>query len=614
MRVFFIKDIDSSVISLFHKEDKIISLSPGVSYFLSKNNIKHNILTDYYNEEILRKKEKDYFWRQLKWFEEFDNFIKENISFCKSYNINLARSNYLRIKYFIDTLVINSTILHHFFKANQNLEEIIYVSEPFLQNKDSSLFNLKYKNKELFCNLLRLFCKYYNINFSSYAVSSTKEISKKDILSQSNFFKFQIKKIINFLKYKKFRNFFSPSKEIKILFMHAGSPDTDYPIKELIKYGIKIYLKEKDKIIEEGITRKVIPLPSLEGYSVEKIDKECKKCADILEDNMKLIGWINNESSLDISSVVLPFLKYFIAKDCSYILKDAQKMFNFFKENKIDYVFARGNTTLDSQGTLIASKYMKGAKSVCLQHSSFCIDSEVFGVFETETYNYIFVRDFLSEGYYKYSLENRYSTDCKVIKSFHYLKTINKKYFKKIKRKKREKVVYVEKKFLDDIRCFNNMIYPLGWYFEFQKKVIDFFSQQPKFDFVYKHSSNQLWAKGSILQYIKEKKYRNIKIFEKHFLDALKFADRVIVDYPSGAFFESIVSKRPTLCICADYFKIIDKAKNVFGKSLQQFSSIEEAISIIEKFLYADPEEYIVNLDIQDYDFLSAFNSLIKIN
>ena len=95
-----------------------------------------------------------------------------------------------------------------------------------------------------------------------------------------------------------------------------------------------------------------------------------------------------------------------------------------------------------------------------------------------------------------------------------------------------------------------------------------------------------------------------------HMLDS--YADKVIVDYPSGALFEAAKAGKSVLCVCADYFNIIKKAEAVFGKSLQPFSRIEDAISIIKEFLYANPDDYIVEIPSSDKDFISVFNQIVK--
>jgi len=621
MKRFFFLEYCDSAFTFNCEEGDIVSLDPSVSYLLQKKKIRYYILEDYYDEGTLRSAEADYFFEQLKWFDSFDNFIEEDISYCRRYSIPIAKSNYLRLKYFVDTIMVYSYILYNFFQINKDIKEIIYTYKSCREDNKFSIFELKSRYCQVFSDLLRLFCGKNNVRFTSIPVKA-KDIFSKEYFFRScrenKFFKSQMKKIINFYKYKKLHNIIlsdTSLKDLNILFMHAGSLDIDCPIKEAIKRKAHVYVKEKSEIVREDYwLRWPMDLPELDECFVKRLKKESDFCADNLEKNAEIISWINDKCLMDVSSIVLPFLQYFISQDCSYILQESERMFRFYKQNKIDYVFARGNTDRDSLAYLVAAKYLKGAKSVCIQHSNFAIDNEVFGVFEIETYNYTFAREYISENYFKYSLENIYKSDCKVFRSSHYLRNVEKKYYKN---KEKMKVVYVEKKFPDKLKCFNNMLYPLAWYYEFQRRLIDFFAKESRVEFVYKHASSQGWAGSSVLKHIKNISCKNISIYDKHLLKSLKFADRVIVDYPSSALFEAAVAGKPVLCVCANYFRIIKQAKEVFGKSIQQFSSIDEAILLIREFLYGNPQEYIVNIPLSKNDFLDVFkevNSTSKCN
>jgi hypothetical protein len=48
----------------------------------------------------------------------------------------------------------------------------------------------------------------------------------------------------------------------------------------------------------------------------------------------------------------------------------------------------------------------------------------------------------------------------------------------------------------------------------------------------------------------------------------------------------------------------------VCGKSLRQFSSIQEAKDIIKEFLYGDPQDYIVNIPLSQKDFIDVFKDI----
>jgi len=609
--VFLLEDYDSSFLSRC-KEGNVISLDPSASYFLHKNNIKYQILYEYYDEKKLSSYGDYYFFEQLKWFDSFDGFLKENISCCKKYNIPMAKANYLRLKHFVDVSVIYSYILSGFFQSNADIKQVVYVHKSYMEDNRHSIFEFKSKSRKVFYCLLKLFCKRNDIQFVDQIVGKEKKQSQGCCTSTNagnRFIKSQIKKIINIIKYEKLLTLDASLKGLNFLFLHAGSIDIDYPIKEVVKCKAHVYVMENSRVIrEDHLLREQVDIPELGECFLESLKEESETCANNLNKDNEVISWINNKCSLDVSSIVLPYLKYFVSNDCFYILQDAERMFNFYNQNDIDYVFARGSTDRDSLGPLIAAKYMKGAKSICTQHASFAVDSEVYSVYETEVYNCIITRDDISQEYYEQSSRNRYNSECEVVQSPYFLRSVGEKYSKK---NKGGKVIYVQKKFNGGlVRCLNQMTYPLDWYFEFQRELIDVFAEEISFEFVYKHAQGQEWAEDSILRYIKDKGCGNINVSKKQFSKTLEFADKVITDIPYGSFIEAAVSGKPVLCICPDYVKILKKARAAFGKSLQQFSSIEEAILIIKEFLNSNPQEYIVNIPMSKKGFLDVFKDI----
>ena len=595
-------------------DGEIVSLEPSVSYRLFKNKIKYRILEDYYDEKMLWAYEGEYFIKQLKWFDYFDKFIKDNISCCKENNIPLAKASYLSIKKFTDTVIINSITLSQFFQNNPDLVKISYFNKPFGGDLDYTFFGFTYEYRKVFGDLLRLFCEKYNIQFVNYSIAKEKSSLKKnhfDFLIGKGFVKSQIKNIYNLIRYRKLKKIFSSNNYLKnsnFFLMHAGSLDIDYPIKEIIKHNGRVYVQEEGRVLREDFfLRSQVDVPVLNEYLSKEIEDQCGKCAENLRKDMEIIPWINDKCQMDVSSIVLPYFEHFISRDCSYILRDAKRMYDFYKQEDISYVFARGNTTREALGPLIAAKYMKGSKSICVQHASFALDIVMLGVFETETYNYIITRDDISQEFYEHSYRNRYNSGCKIVQWPYYLRSVGKRY---CKNKKGGKVIYVQRTYPGLVRYFNGLVYPLAWYYEFQRELIDFFTEESSFDFIYKHGCGQEWAENSILRYIEDKGYENIDVSKKHFLKTLESADRVITDYPSSSFFEAAVSGKPVLCVCTDRFKVLAQAKTVFGKSLRQFSSIEEAKSIIKEFLYSDPRGYLVNIPMSTNNLLDVFKRM----
>ncbi len=149
---------------------------------------------------------------------------------------------------------------------------------------------------------------------------------------------------------------------------------------------------------------------------------------------------------------------------------------------------------------------------------------------------------------------------------------------------------------------FNTFIYPIAWYFEFQKKLVELFDQRQDFHFLFKHSLAQKWAEESIIPYIHDRAFGNIEIVDKpsyHYLDR---ADRVILDYPSTGFFEAAAAGIPVMAFYWDHFVEWKPSVDYFGRCLQPFSTPNEALQKIAMFLDDDPKKYITDLPYSEID------------
>ena len=84
-------------------------------------------------------------------------------------------------------------------------------------------------------------------------------------------------------------------------------------------------------------------------------------------------------------------------------------------------------------------------------------------------------------------------------------------------------------------------------------------------------------------------------------MDCFDSVDAVIMDRPTTALYEAMMSGLPVLALYPDFIQsMIAKDVSVFGKILESFSSNEEAFRKIDQFLKDDPEEYVRTLPLHD--------------
>ena len=167
---------------------------------------------------------------------------------------------------------------------------------------------------------------------------------------------------------------------------------------------------------------------------------------------------------------------------------------------------------------------------------------------------------------------------------------------------KKETVFYVPAKLAGGAAHFNTPFYPATWYFEHQKKILNYFGQRPEYHFVYKHSSLQKWASSSVLRWLASQKFKNIEVIDGIFPKLMAQAHRVIFDYPSSGVFEAAAAGLPMLALYHRSMRLWEPMRQVFGPCLRPFSDTQEAVQTIHGYLNAPRRDYQIKLPAGDQE------------
>lgn len=622
MKYYFIEDFDSE---LNITDGEIISLTPQCSYELTNRGISYKIFEEFYNEKELRKDENGYFLDQLKWFDEFDLFLKRYINYCFEKNINLAKESYGLIKYFVDSVVIQAFITRALIHKIDS-GHIIYVRTKNIGEKKKLDVFLYGQKGALFQYLIPLALKQNNaIRFSlrdAGTVKENQEFSKTNVVKEGeNFAKFFLKHLLRYCKYVGTYVIQSYWKErgARVLFLHSNSPHLDPVIKNFIRKGSEVFclfgrvIHRLDLFNPFEADANVLDLKDSQDT---KIREDCQVAALMLATEGKgLLDWIDNKCQFDVSELVLPYLQDFVSDSCFQMLMDSRCFGSFYEAENIDYVVTHTNSDLASKSALIAARVQK-IESICIQHGCDVFIDRAWQVTDIDSFDWYVAMDSLSkEKFSKYTQSTNVRTS-KVLQSSHYLKLVkaNSGNFRSRLEKVRRTILYIPTKLLVHQRYFNCMIYPACWYFEYQKKLMEFFySKKSQYLFIYKHAVTRVkYADESIIPYIEDKKFENIYIQSGSVMKYLKKVDAVILDRPTTAFYESLISGLPVLALYPDFIEgmIDENALLRFGKCLQKFSSFDESFKKIEELLDRFQDNlspYIQTLPIGDDQLLDFF-------
>jgi len=619
--IYLLEDFDPS---LDPAAGTFVSLTPQASYQLTRRGIPYGILRDFYDEKELRRGERAYFARQLEWFTEFDSFLKNKIAYCGENGIELARISYNLLKYFVDSLVIQSFISRAVVAKTQGVS-VVYVksSRPAWNSIDDFLYGEK---GTFFSRLIPAMMPQETAHRFTLRKTSPSPVPARrvglDVWAKSampHSLKDLFKTGYLRLKYGERSKSFEGSAT-NVLFVHSGSAHLDPVIKEFLKQGADVFCRSGRRIARLGrIGQRGIDFQDGAVYpakETEELKQACEQAASTLGDGGHgLLEWVSRECGLNIEEIALPFFKNFVARTCFDILARSKRYEAFLRRQDIDYIVSHTSADIESKAALIASKKL-GVRSIGIQHGCDVFVDLNWMMTDLDPFDYYLATDSLSKKKFEAGVTNGWARPCHVLESPHFLSQVKTRSIPAapgIKNTHRvPTVLYIPTKLLVHQRHFNCMIYPVTWYFEYQKKLMDFFSRTSGCRFIYKHADARVsYASQSIIPYLLDKGHRNISVKAGRVMDHLGKVDAVIMDRPTTAFYEAVASEKPVLALYPDFIEtIIDpEALKTFGSSLQSFSTAEEAFSKIGSFLKDLGQDYCPTLPTHDDRAVSYFTS-----
>jgi len=174
---------------------------------------------------------------------------------------------------------------------------------------------------------------------------------------------------------------------------------------------------------------------------------------------------------------------------------------------------------------------------------------------------------------------------------------------------KKGRVIFLPTILKGNYRTFDNN-YPDTWYYKLLKSLIEYFATKREYTFVWKGLPQSDPVYNPIPDFIKDNNFNNIEIASNPFVEHLLTADKVICDYPSTGFYESVIAGVPTMSLYHKAFRVRKSAVEYFGNLLKPYSDIPEAIKHIDEFLNSNPESYKTTIEMGDESVLNILERI----
>ena len=602
----------------------VVALTPNACYELDKASIKYSILEDYYGRTEILKEEDNYFTSQLVWFNELDKFLFHIFPTARKMKLKLARHYYLFLKTVVDPIIIRSKTLSGFIEKTKPAS-IVYVSNEW--KEDAVDFTLRFKgSKSLFSRLIPIICSKYSIPFSRIIIKERGSIKNYPITRieklkgklRTNKY---VKNMWLFYKYSTGLSIISSllrrKDTLNVLLLKSGYGSEEL-IKDFIRCGHRVFLKSGEKILKCSpfCISQYCKIKKNNDYA--KIEPEFegnwKKIEEYLNNQTKILDWINQNCGVDVSTIVLPRLQYFIGIICPKIPCLIDGYVQFYNDNNINFVITPHRSNPDEYAAIAATRYSKHTKSVCIQHGNSVFAGKFWDISELWPYDIYLATDEEIAGYFRKRI-NLYN-DCtsQVTLSFSYrlnkVVGIGRKKKFRVKRG-RKTVIYVPTILQWDNTRLSGSKYEDVWYYKWQCALLKLFASRRDFRFIWKGIPTSNVIYDPILNVIHDQKYHNIEYATNSFVQWIKNVDLVLLDYPSTALYEAAVAKLPVMSLYHTSFVVVrESAVELFGNSLQPFSNIREGLDKVTEFFNSNSDEFVVSIPRSEKSMLETLEHL----
>ncbi|MFC1904267.1 hypothetical protein ACFLXT_00665 [Chloroflexota bacterium] len=601
----------------FDSNSLIIALTPRVCYQLDKEGIGYSIIEDYYDEVELSNQVDDYRQSVFRWIDRLDNFLQANV---KGLDLKLGAiyAWYLK-RMIIDTLYVRCYTLKRLFEGVKPSEITFIAARPEEPNLN---YRFEHYGRSLYAQVIPILCGESSIPLtpvflepdSQEAQGIRTRLARQDanIITRLKlllgkwgmvsrlYFIYKCSKKLPFARQAR-------REKLNIFMLKTGYGGEEFIIDGLAR-GHNIYLLSGDFITKYSYLGETRYLDlKAESDKVTSLNNGLWEYTANLLDGHDLIRWVNEKCQLDVSEIVIPKLRHFVLKVCPEIIRYFRVFTEFYERERIDILFTPSISPLSEYAALAAANNHPQVKTACLRHGEAVYDDKTWYTTELQNFD-IHISSHTEAKEYYINLAKAINSPARIYSSPHRLLNTKRTGYLREKRKsntiRRNRIIYLTGFMMWDTRRMNSLDYPDTWYYKLQKSLIEYFSTRRAYTFVWKGLPQAEEIYNPIPDFIIDSNFSNIEVATNPFTQHLLSADRVICDYPSTGFYESVIAGVPVMSLYPKALIMRKTAVEYFGNLLKLFSDIPEAIKHVDEFLNSDPELYKATIDMEDNSLL----------
>lgn len=610
MKLYLLESIASD---LEFDEGKIIALTPDACYSLDKKGLDYDIVEDYFDDDELFADRLSFQKEQSEYFRLFDSFLKSEIPQLSELKLDIATLYSFPLKTSIfDPLIYKSRVIVALFEQLKPTE-VIFIKSPGndIKNKESLSFN----DTSLFSKLIPMLCQEKSVKFQIMTGIDEYDTNIFDIQRKQNIFSSfkSIPKIISFIFASMHRK--KDSNTLNI-FQTNLAYNGFQTIIDLLKNGHNAYVLNNNKIyLYKHFRLQVINLSKLRSPKAVPPIGEWERVFQKLIKS-ELLSWVSDRCQIDVTDLILPKLELFLTDICPEILDKFIFFADFYQKNSIDAILSPFMQTPIELAAIGAAKSAENPKIFCVEHGDDIFKNIFFRLEELSLSDVIITTN---DEHKKYlgSLCKQHGLKTNVHVCKHRLmplinlhaKNTHRKIIKQTK-SSLDPILFVPTFFTgESLRIDCDIHLSPTAYYKFQKRILSHLASRKEHTFIWKGLPAVESFNNPVPQMIADEKISNVIFESKPFVDYLKNAHRVILDYPSTGMYESIYAGISTMSLCDTNWKYRLSAVEKFSHNISFFSNADEAVVRIDEFLDTSPETYVSDFEQSDLKLITIIES-----
>jgi len=579
-----------------------VAFTAEAVYECDRRGIEYRLPPDLIETEAFRARQGTYWDDELAWFELLDDLLWERLPELRQSGMRPALLCARWLKSVLDVVFIRGCELTSLISEHEGIDRIVLcrrtAGEPSPEPAEADAARILFQGPSVLARLLPLFAEQAGVAWSERVTEEGRPPGRSSLRLLST-----ARPIVG-AQWRRWRQFWRPrggSGDLTLLFLRGGY-DLDPLMTDALAQGHRCMIYAQRRIFD--VSQRV-PATSAVFGDTDTGPRYTDVARAITAPESALWAWPDGWFDLPVSTLLAPRISYFIERILPAVISFTAEFREFFRSTHVDYVVAPLLGQPSDYGAMEGARQVGDPKRVIILHGDSTLDYAAIFLLEMFQSDHYFcasteAAEFLRRNGQQYSRAVARTHVGSYRWRGHQRLAERPRWRRPPDRVERERptVVYAITHMVRDQRyLFGNShyikspFYSDPRYYNLQKSVVDVLARDDRFNVVVKLFPGDASLTGPIARYVTEQDCSHLYLSRRPFKQWLPWADRVILDFPSTAVYETAVAGVPLLCLVYHRLPLREEALEEVKPWIHRFSDPDTvAVAVAEYLALERPE------------------------